>query len=197
MYQKYVKRILDVILSIFALIFLAIPMLFIALLIKLDSKGGVFFTQKRMGYQNKCFIIYKFRTMYTDAPSETPTHMLTGSRQYITRVGRFLRISSLDELPQLINILKGDMSFVGPRPVLWNTYDLIEARNKVNAYSVLPGLTGLAQVRGRDELDTPEKAMYDGIYVKNISFEYDLHIIMQTFFTVIYADGYQEGGDRK
>lgn len=194
MYAKTVKRLLDIVLAALALIALALPMLLVAMAIKLDSKGPVMFKQKRVGLRKKYFTIYKFRTMRTDAPSETPTHMLTGSQSYITRVGRFLRISSVDELPQLLNILKGDMSFVGPRPALWNQFDLIEERDRVNAHAVRPGLTGLAQVRGRDELDIAEKAMYDGIYVRNLSFEYDARILLQTVIAVIYAEGYQEGG---
>ena len=194
MYAKSVKRLLDVVLAAAAIVVLAVPMLLVALAIKLDSKGPVLFTQKRVGFRKKYFTIYKFRTMRTDAPSETPTHMMTGSGSYITRVGRYLRISSVDELPQLINILKGDMSFVGPRPALWNQFDLIGERDRVNAHAVRPGLTGLAQVRGRDELDIAEKAMYDGIYVRNLSFEYDLRILLQTVIAVIYAEGYQEGG---
>ena len=194
MYAKTLKRLLDVVLAALALAVLAVPMLLTALVIKLDSKGPVLFKQKRVGLRKQYFTIYKFRTMRTDAPSETPTHMLTGSNSYITRVGRYLRISSADELPQLVNILKGDMSFVGPRPALWNQFDLIEERDRLNAHAVRPGLTGLAQVRGRDELDIAEKAMYDGIYVRNVSFEYDLRILLQTVIAVIYAEGYREGG---
>lgn len=193
-YERYIKRAFDVITAAVLLLFSAIPFLLLALLIKLDSRGPVFFTQKRVGRDKCYFKIYKFRTMRVDAPAETPTHMLTESRRYITRVGRYLRISSLDELPQLINILKGDMSFVGPRPALWNQYDLIEARDRSGAHRVRPGLTGLAQIRGRDEIEIEDKAALDGVYSRNISLDYDLRIAFKTLYSVFNARGYQEGG---
>ena len=167
----------------------------IAALIRLDSRGRVLFCQKRLGLHEQPFTIYKFRTMRVDAPSEMPTRMLTGSAHYITRVGKYLRISSLDELPQLFNILKGDMSFVGPRPTLENETALTRARERENAYSVRPGLTGLAQIRGRDELLPDEKAYLDGVYVRNMSLYYDFRIVLGTVFAVVNAEGYQEGGD--
>lgn len=194
-YARYAKRAIDVVLAILLLIALAIPMLMIAVLIRLDSRGRVLFCQQRLGLHKQPFTIYKFRTMRVDAPSEMPTRMLTGSAHYITRVGKYLRISSLDELPQLLNILKGDMSFVGPRPTLENEAELARARERENAYSVRPGLTGLAQIRGRDELLPDEKAYLDGVYVRNMSLRYDFRIVMGTVFAVINADGYQEGGE--
>lgn len=197
MYQKKIKRALDILLSLPALIVLALPMLLIALAIKLDSRGPVMFTQKRVGQNKGYFSIYKFRTMRVDAPSETPTHMLNGSENYITRVGRFLRKSSLDELPQLINILRGDMSIVGPRPALWNQFDLVEARDRVNANGVRPGLTGLAQVRGRDELEIEEKARYDGEYAGHVTFMNDARIVLETVKAVVSAKGYQEGAEKQ
>ena len=194
-YARYAKRAIDVVLAILLLIALAIPMLMIAALIRLDSRGRVLFCQKRLGLHEQPFTIYKFRTMRVDAPSEMPTRMLTGSAHYITRVGKYLRISSLDELPQLFNILKGDMSFVGPRPTLENETALTRARERENAYSVRPGLTGLAQIRGRDELLPDEKAYLDGVYVRNMSLYYDFRIVLGTVFAVVNAEGYQEGGD--
>jgi len=194
-YARYAKRAIDVVLAILLLIALAIPMLMIAALIRLDSRGRVLFRQKRLGLHEQPFTIYKFRTMRVDAPSEMPTRMLTGSAHYITRVGKYLRISSLDELPQLFNILKGDMSFVGPRPTLENETALTRARERENAYSVRPGLTGLAQIRGRDELLPDEKAYLDGVYVRNMSLYYDFRIVLGTVFAVVNAEGYQEGGD--
>ena len=194
-YARYAKRAIDVVLAILLLIALAIPMLMIAALIRLDSRGRVLFRQKRLGLHEQPFTIYKFRTMRVDAPSEMPTRMLTGSAHYITRMGKYLRISSLDELPQLFNILKGDMSFVGPRPTLENETALTRARERENAYSVRPGLTGLAQIRGRDELLPDEKAYLDGVYVRNMSMYYDFRIVLGTVFAVVNAEGYQEGGD--
>lgn len=197
MYQRRIKRALDIAMALLALIAAALPMGFIALLIKLDSRGPVFFCQKRVGLNKAYFYIYKFRTMRSDAPSEMPTHMMANPAAYITRVGRFLRQSSLDELPQLINILKGEMSFVGPRPALWNQFDLIAARDRVNAHSVRPGLTGLAQIKGRDELEIEEKAMIDGQYVKNVTFAADLDIMLKTVSAVISARGYREGAEKR
>ena len=194
MYKTNIKPWLDRFFAVVLLIVLALPMLFIALLIKLDSRGPVLFKQQRVGRGEKLFEIYKFRTMYTYAPGEMPTVKLKNSRALITRVGRILRVSSIDELPQLINILKGEMSFVGYRPLIVNEEDTHSARRQYNVYSVLPGITGLAQVRGRDELCAQDKARYDGIYVKNISFSYDFIILLKTITTVIYARGYREGG---
>ena len=194
MYRRYVKRILDVT-GAFVLLVALLPFwALISLVIKLDSKGPVLFKQKRLGLNEVPFQIYKFRTMRTDAPSEMATNQLYQSGRYITRVGVYLRTLSLDELPQLYNILKGDMSFVGFRPCLWNEFELDEERRKTGAYAVRPGITGLAQIRGRDELDPREKALYDGVYAKNVGFDYDLRILTKTLFAVFNKEGYHEGG---
>ena len=194
MYRRYIKRILDVT-GAFVLLVALLPFwALIALVIKLDSKGPVLFKQKRLGMNEVPFQIYKFRTMRTDAPSEMATNQLYQSGRYITRVGVYLRTLSLDELPQLYNILKGDMSFVGFRPCLWNEFELDEERRKTGAYAVRPGITGLAQIRGRDELDPQEKALLDGVYARNVGFDYDLRILTKTLFAVFYKEGYHEGG---
>ena len=194
MYAKSVKRALDFIFALVLLVVLFIPMLFIALMIRIDSRGAVIFKQTRIGLNEEPFEIYKFRTMRVDAPSEMPTHMLVGSRSYITRVGRFLRLSSIDELPQLYNILVGDMSFVGPRPALWNQYDLIAEREKYGANDITPGLTGWAQVNGRDELEIAEKARIDGQYTQHISFKMDWTCFWMTVGNVLKSKGVVEGG---
>ncbi len=194
MYRRYVKRILDVTVACIMLVALFPFLALIALIIKLDSKGPVLFTQKRLGMNEVPFQIYKFRTMRTDAPSEMATNQLYQSGRYITRVGVYLRTLSLDELPQLYNIIIGDMSFVGFRHCLWNEFELDEERRKTGAYAVRPGITGLAQIRGRDELDPQEKALYDGVYAKNVGFDYDLRILTKTLFAVFNKEGYHEGG---
>ena len=170
--------------------------LFCALIIwiKLDSKGPVLFKQKRIGIHKKPFHILKFRTMRIDTPKDMPTHMLSNPEQYITRTGKFLRRTSLDELPQIFNIFKGDMSIVGPRPALWNQYDLIAERDKYGANDVLPGLTGWAQINGRDELEIPVKAKLDGEYVKKYGPGMDLRCFFGTFVSVLRQDGVVEGG---
>lgn len=195
----HIKRVLDFILSLLALIVLSPLMGVLALIIKLTSPGPVLFKQKRVGIHKQYFKIYKFRTMRKDAPSDKATHLLKNAKGYITPVGVFLRKSSLDELPQLVNIIKGDMAIVGPRPALWNQYDLIAERDKYGANDVLPGLTGLAQVDGRDELPIPEKARRDGYYANHISFGLDVKLIVRTFFSVIRFEGVVEGSkeDRK
>ncbi len=193
MYQKFWKRAADLVLSALALIVLSPVLLLIALWIKLDSRGPVFFRQKRVGKDKNHFQILKFRTMYTDTPADMPTHLLQNADAMITRSGKFLRRSSLDELPQLINIFLGQMSFVGPRPALWNQYDLIEERDKYGANALVPGLTGWAQVNGRDELPIPVKAKFDGEYVKMISLEADIRILFATALGVLRADGVVEG----
>ena len=195
----HVKRVLDFILSLLALIVLSPVMLVIALLVRLTSPGPVLFKQKRVGIHKRYFQIYKFRTMRKDAPSDKATHLLKDAKSYITPVGRFLRKSSLDELPQLFNIIKGDMAVVGPRPALWNQYDLIAERDRYGVNDVLPGLTGLAQVDGRDELSIAEKAARDGYYVSHISFLMDASLILRTFTSVIRFKGVVEGAkeDRK
>lgn len=188
-----IKRLIDVILSFLAIIILFIPGIIIAICIKIESKGPVFFKQKRVGKNKKYFMIYKFRTMRTDTPKDMPTHMLNNPDLYITKVGRILRKTSLDELPQIINIIKGDMSIVGPRPALWNQDDLIAERDKHHANDIRPGLTGLAQISGRDELEIPVKAKLDGEYTKNISFWLDVKIFFKTIIKVFESDGVVEG----
>ena len=194
MYRRYIKRILDVTLAFIMLVALLPFWALIALVIKLDSKGPVLFRQKRLGMHEAPFQIYKFRTMRTDAPSEMATNQLHQSGRYITRAGVYLRTLSLDELPQLYNIIIGDMSFVGFRPCLWNEFELDEERRKTGAYAVRPGITGLAQIRGRDELEPKEKAKLDGVYARNVGFDYDLRILTKTLFAVFYKEGYHEGG---
>ena len=189
----YVKRALDFVLSLAALILLSPVMLIIAIIIRATSPGPVFFRQKRVGLRCSHFMIYKFRTMCTDAPKDAPTHLLQNAESFITPVGRFLRASSLDELPQLINILRGEMAVVGPRPALWNQYDLIAAREAVGANGVLPGLTGWAHINGRDELPIDVKARLDGEYVRRMSFLFDLRCIFGTVFSVLRRDGVREG----
>lgn len=192
-YCNIVKKILDFILSLCGLIVLLPVFIIIMIAIKIDSKGPVFFKQKRVGKNKKYFNILKFRTMKIDTPKEVPTHMLENAESYITKVGNFLRKTSLDELPQIINILKGDMSIIGPRPALWNQDDLIEERDKYNANEIKPGLTGLAQVSGRDELEIPVKAKLDGEYVEKMSLLFDIKIFFKTIFKVFKHDGIVEG----
>lgn len=169
-------------------------LLIIAIAIKCESKGPVLFKQKRVGKHKKLFEIYKFRSMRTDTPKDQPTHLLQNPESYITKVGGFLRKTSLDELPQLFNIIKGEMAWVGPRPALWNQYDLIEERDKYGANDVMPGLTGWAQINGRDELEIPVKAKFDGEYVEKCSFLFDLKCFLGTFISVVKQDGVVEGG---
>lgn len=189
-----VKRILDVIISAVALIVLLPVFVVIALVIRLDSKGSVFFLQKRAGRGDKTFRMVKFRTMRVDTPHDTATHLLKNADSYITRVGAFLRKTSLDELPQLWNIVVGDMSLVGPRPALWNQADLLKARRRFGAADVRPGLTGWAQINGRDELPIEQKARLDGEYVRRMSFGFDLRCILGTISAVIHRRGVVEGG---
>ncbi|ANU17915.1 lipid carrier--UDP-N-acetylgalactosaminyltransferase [Planococcus maritimus] len=188
-----IKRFVDFTLSLLILASLSIIFLILCLIIKLDSKGPVFFKQKRIGKGKQEFHILKFRTMKTDAPKEMPTHLLDKPDAYITPVGSFLRKTSLDELPQLINILKGEMSLIGPRPALWNQYDLIAERDKYKANDVLPGLTGLAQISGRDELPIELKAKIDGEYVEKQNPKLDSEIFVKTVFSVLRSDGVKEG----
>lgn len=194
MYQKIIKRILDFVISFCGLVVLMPAFLVLIILIKLDSKGPVFFRQKRVGIHKTHFEILKFRTMRIDTPKDMPTHMLSNPEQYITRVGKFLRTTSLDELPQIINILKGDMSIIGPRPALWNQYDLIAERDKYGANDVMPGLTGWAQVNGRDELEIPVKAKLDGEYVRHLGFRMDCICFLKTVTSVLRREGVVEGG---
>ena len=193
MYKKYVKRGLDIFISGCAIIVLAIPMLIIAIVIKLDSPGPILFKQKRVGIHKTYFDILKFRTMYTDTPKDAPTHELKNATSHITKVGKFLRKMSLDEIPQLFNIFTGQMSLIGPRPALWNQYDLIEERDKYKANDVIPGLTGWAQINGRDELEIPVKAKFEGEYVERLSFSFDVKCFIKTIFNVLRKDGIVEG----
>ena len=188
------KRGLDFLISTLAILFLSPVLILIALAIKIDSKGPVLFKQKRVGKDKKHFMIYKFRSMYVNAPSDMPTHLLKDPSAMITRVGAFLRKTSLDELPQLINIFKGEMSIVGPRPALWNQYDLIEERDKYGANQIRPGLTGWAQINGRDELEIDEKSKLDGYYVQHMSLSLDAKCFLGTFISVLKSDGVVEGG---
>lgn len=181
-------------LSLAGLIILSPLFLLLIFAVKLDSRGPVFFRQKRVGIHKSHFNILKFRTMRIDTPKDMPTHLLKDPDQYITKVGRFLRKSSLDELPQIVNILKGDMSIVGPRPALWNQYDLIAERDRYGANDVRPGLTGWAQINGRDELEIPVKAKLDGEYVKKMGFLMDARCFFGTFLSVLRGDGVVEGG---
>ena len=189
----HVKRILDFLLSLLALVVLSPLLLVLAVIIRATSPGPVFFRQKRVGQYKSHFMIYKYRTMRTDAPKDQPTHLLKDPNAYITPVGRFLRRSSLDELPQLFNILRGEMSLVGPRPALWNQFDLIAERDKYDANDVRPGLTGWAQINGRDELPIDVKARLDGEYVKRMSFFFDARCILGTVIKVMRSEGIVEG----
>ena len=194
MYQRYVKRIFDIVLSLVGLVVLAIPMLVFALIVKLDSPGPVLFWQKRVGIHKQTFMMPKFRTMYTDTPANMPTHLLSDPQKWITRSGAWFRKLSIDELPQILCIFTGKMSIIGPRPALWNQDDLIEERDKYGANDVRPGLTGWAQINGRDELEIPVKARLDGEYVQNISFLFDCRCFFGTIFKVLRHDGVVEGG---
>ncbi|MCK1228503.1 sugar transferase [Streptococcus uberis] len=191
---RVVKRLLAILISGLAIIILSPVLLAVAIAIKCDSKGPVLFKQNRVGKDKKHFLIYKFRSMYVDAPADMPTHMLKDPTAMITKVGAFLRKTSLDELPQLFNIFKGEMAIVGPRPALWNQYDLIAERDKYNANSIRPGLTGWAQINGRDELEIDEKSRLDGYYVAHMSFLMDLKCFFGTFISVLKSDGVVEGG---
>ncbi|HHX79327.1 MAG TPA: sugar transferase [Acholeplasmataceae bacterium] len=191
---KLFKRIMDFLIALIGIIVLLPVFIILILAIKLTSKGPVFFKQKRVGKNKRYFNIYKFRTMNINAPKDMPTHLLEDPNKWITKVGRFLRKTSLDELPQIINILKGNMSIVGPRPALWNQFDLIEERDKYGANNIYPGLTGYAQIKGRDELPIDKKAELDGYYVENISLWLDIKIFFKTFFQIFKPRGVVEGG---
>jgi O-antigen biosynthesis protein WbqP len=193
MYRKFGKRFLDIVLSGLAILLLWPLFLILAVWIKLDSEGSVFFRQTRIGIHKTKFEILKFRTMQKDAPKDVPTHMFSDSHHWITRAGQFLRKASLDELPQLFQIFIGKMSIVGPRPALWNQYDLIAERDKYGANDVRPGLTGWAQVNGRDALSVEEKARYDGEYAAHTTFAMDMICIWRTFSTVVTRKGFSEG----
>ena len=194
MYQHGIKRLIDIVLSLLGLIILAIPMLIFALIVKLDSPGPVLFWQKRVGIHKETFMMPKFRTMYTNTPANTPTHLLSDPQRWITRSGAWFRRSSIDELPQILCILTGKMSIIGPRPALWNQDDLIAERDKYGANDVRPGLTGWAQINGRDELEIPVKARLDGEYVQSITFFNDCMCFFGTIKKVFQHDGVVEGG---
>lgn len=194
MYKHFFKRLIDILLSFMGICVLLLPMLILAIMIKIDSRGPVFFKQKRVGKNKKHFGILKFRTMRVDTPHDAPTHELSDPKKWITRVGGFLRKTSLDELPQLFNILVGHMSIIGPRPALWNQYDLIEERDKYGANDVRPGLTGWAQINGRDELEIDVKARLDGEYIEKMGFFFDIKCFLGTIFSVLKSDGVVEGG---
>ncbi len=193
MYKKYFKRLIDIVLSFFGIIVLAIPMLAVSVIIKIDSPGPVFFKQKRVGIDKTHFNIIKFRSMSVNAPKDMPTHMLANPEAFLSKWQRFIRKSSIDELPQLFCILKGEMSIIGPRPALWNQYDLIEERDKYGANSVRPGLTGWAQINGRDELPVEVKAKFDGEYVEKLNFIFDCKCFFGTIFKVLKYEGVVEG----
>lgn len=193
MYKKWLKRAIDFTLSFIGLAILSPVFLVIAIAIKIDDPGPVLFKQKRIGVHKSYFNLYKFRSMKVNTP-DVPTHLLTNPEQYISRVGSFLRKSSLDELPQLINIIKGEMSIIGPRPALWNQDDLIAERDKYGANDVRPGLSGWAQINGRDELEIPVKAKLDGEYVEQLSFAMDVKCFFGTITSVLKSDGVVEGG---
>ena len=193
MYKRVIKRELDLVVSTIAIIILAIPFLIVAILIKCDSKGPVFFRQQRMGKNSVPFKIYKFRSMYEEAPHNQATADLENAGNQITRVGRLLRKTSIDELPQFINVFKGEMSIIGPRPVILAEKELIEMRQSNGADKVFPGLTGLAQVHGRDHVPNLQKANYDGMYAAALSFRTDLKITFRTIWYVLLHVGIHEG----
>ena len=194
MNQKYGKRLLDLVLSACAIVVLSPVYLLVSIAIKVDDPGPVFFRQKRVGIHKTHFQILKFRTMKMDTPRDVPTHMLENPEQYITRVGKVLRKTSLDELPQIFQIFTGKMSIIGPRPALWNQFDLIAERDKYGANDVRPGLTGWAQINGRDELPIDVKARFDGEYVENLSFSFDCRCFFGTITSVLKSEGVVEGG---
>lgn len=189
-----IKRFIDIFLSLIGLIVLAPIFLVLIILIKMDSKGPVLFKQKRVGKGKTYFNILKFRTMRIDTPKDMPTHLLENPEQYITKVGKFLRKTSLDELPQIWNIFVGEMSIIGPRPALWNQYDLIAERDKYGANEIRPGLTGWAQINGRDELPIKVKARLDGEYVQRMNLKFDFNCFLETIISVLKKDGVVEGG---
>ena len=194
MYKKFFKRMIDIVLSGVGLIVLAIPMLVIAIIVKMDSKGPVLFWQERVGKEKKPFRMPKFRSMYTETPADMPTHLLDDPSRWITKSGKVLRKLSLDELPQIWSIFKGDMSIIGPRPCLFNQEDLIAEREKYGANDIRPGLTGWAQINGRDELPIDVKARFDGEYVEKQSFLFDCKCFFGTILSVLKHDGVVEGG---
>lgn len=197
MYKRFGKRALDLLLSGLGLIVLSPLFLIISIAIKAEDPGPVFFRQKRVGIHKSHFNIVKFRSMRQDTPHDMPTHLLSDPQRWITKTGRFLRKTSLDELPQIAQIFTGKMSIIGPRPALWNQYDLIAERDKYGANDITPGLTGWAQVNGRDELEIEEKARLDGEYAQNISFGMDMKIFWMTVKNVLLGSGVVEGGPKE
>ena len=193
MYKKFVKRAFDLMLSLVGLVVLLPVFAVIAIVMKISDPGPIFFKQKRVGIHKTYFQLYKFRSMKVDTP-DIPTHLLENPEQYISGIGKFLRKTSLDELPQLFNIISGKMSIIGPRPALWNQDDLVAERDKYSANDVLPGLTGWAQINGRDELEIPVKARLDGEYVEKMSFLFDCKCFFGTIVSVLKSDGVVEGG---
>ena len=194
MYRNFFKRFIDIVLSFIGIVVLLIPMLIIAIIIRIDSPGSVLFKQERVGKNKKPFTMLKFRSMRTDTPKDVPTHLLSNPDAYITKVGKFLRKTSLDELPQILCIFAGSMSIIGPRPALYNQEDLLAERDKYGANNIKPGLTGLAQIRGRDELPIDVKASLDGEYVRKMSFWFDIKLFFGTIISVLKSDGVVEGG---
>ena len=194
MYRKYIKRLIDILFSLFGIIILSPLLLIICLFIKSNSRGPVMFKQKRVGVNNSYFYMLKFRTMRIDTPHDVPTHLLKNPEQWITNVGKILRKTSLDELPQLFNILSAKMSFIGPRPALWNQYDLLYERDKYGVNNIRPGLSGWAQINGRDELSIEDKAKLDGEYLINLNFLFDCKCLFGTITTVFKRTGVAEGG---
>lgn len=188
-----VKRVIDLVLSVLAAVILSPLFLILFIAIKVDTPGPIFFKQKRVGINKTHFNILKFRTMRIDTPKDTPTHLLGNPDQYITKVGKFLRKTSLDELPQIFNIIKGEMAIIGPRPALWNQYDLIAERDKYNANDVRPGLTGWAQINGRDELTINVKSALDGEYIEKMNFFFDAKCFVVTIISVLTSEGIVEG----
>lgn len=193
--SKYikVKRVLDAVISLIAIIVLLPVFIIVSLAIKIDSRGPILFKQTRIGIDHKYFSLYKFRTMTIDTPKYCPTNMFNDSDKYITRVGRFLRKTSIDELPQLINVLKGEMSIIGPRPLIPSEVNVHILRDSEDVYSVLPGITGLAQINGRDNIDIVTKVKYDSDYVRNISFKTDIEILFKTVIKVLKREDIREG----
>lgn len=194
MYKRFFKRFIDIVMSAIGIVVLAIPMLIVALAIKIDSPGKVLFRQERVGKNKKSIYILKFRSMRSDTPKNVPTHLLADPEMYITKVGRFIRKTSIDELPQVFCIFAGSMSIIGPRPALFNQTDLLAERDKYGANDITPGLTGLAQISGRDELPIDVKAKLDGEYVEKMSFWFDVKLFFGTIFSVLKSDGVVEGG---
>lgn len=194
MYIRFIKRLIDVILSAIGIVVALIPMLIVGIVIMIEDPGPVFFKQKRVGVHKSHFELLKFRSMKMNTPHDMPTHLLENPDQYILKSGKILRKYSIDEIPQFFNILKGDMSIIGPRPALWNQFDLIEERDKYGANDIKPGLTGWAQINGRDELEIPEKARLDGEYVQKMGFVFDCKCFLMTITSVLKHDGVVEGG---